>query len=236
MEIVIGSIIRKLRGEKSLSQETLAEKAGVTVQAVSKWENGLSCPDIALIPELADFFGVSCDYLLTGSERQRKELLPDDGVLRIVFALGGRILTAEEYKKDCPIKAVFPPAAEQPALSVEVHGSLSVEGDINGSVTAGDGVNCGNVGGDVSAGDGVNCGNVGGDVSAGDGVNCGSAGGDVSAGDSVNCGSVGGDVTAGDGISCGNVGGDVLECGGDIYCTDIKGDVKCEGDIIYKNK
>lgn len=42
MKIMIAETIRSQRAEKSISQETLAEKMGVTVQAVSKWENGLS--------------------------------------------------------------------------------------------------------------------------------------------------------------------------------------------------
>ncbi|MCR5427952.1 MAG: helix-turn-helix domain-containing protein [Lachnospiraceae bacterium] len=64
MEIRIAENIRKLRKSKSMTQEQLACAFGVTVGAVSKWESGSSVPDIAIIMEMAAFFGVSTDYLL----------------------------------------------------------------------------------------------------------------------------------------------------------------------------
>ena len=60
----LGTRIAALRKEKGLTQEQLAEKVGVSAQAVSKWENDVSCPDITLLPLLADLFGVSVDELL----------------------------------------------------------------------------------------------------------------------------------------------------------------------------
>lgn len=47
-----------------LTQDQLAEKLGITAQAVSKWENDLSCPDITILPRLADIFGITTDALL----------------------------------------------------------------------------------------------------------------------------------------------------------------------------
>ncbi len=52
-----------LRKKNHLTQEQLADRLGLTFQAVSKWENGLSCPDISLLPELAGIFGVTVDDL-----------------------------------------------------------------------------------------------------------------------------------------------------------------------------
>ena len=60
---MIGKNIRQLRQEKHVRQETLAEALGVSGQAVSKWETGASEPDIALLPKLASYFGVSIDEL-----------------------------------------------------------------------------------------------------------------------------------------------------------------------------
>ncbi len=60
----LGKRIAALRKEKGLTQEQLAEKVGVSAQAVSKWENDISCPDITLLPLLADLFDVSVDELL----------------------------------------------------------------------------------------------------------------------------------------------------------------------------
>lgn len=64
VELKINENIRMLRKSRSLTQEQLAEAMGVSVGAVSKWEKGLSNPDIALLPHLADFFSVSVDVLL----------------------------------------------------------------------------------------------------------------------------------------------------------------------------
>ncbi|MBQ0010616.1 MAG: helix-turn-helix transcriptional regulator [Ruminococcus sp.] len=64
MNIKIGTIIKKLRTENEITQDTLASAIGVTPQAVSRWESGGSYPDIELLPVLADFFSVSTDELL----------------------------------------------------------------------------------------------------------------------------------------------------------------------------
>ncbi len=60
---IIGTTIAALRREKGLTQDALAAQLGVSAQAVSKWENGLSCPDILMLPEIAEFFDVSVDAL-----------------------------------------------------------------------------------------------------------------------------------------------------------------------------
>lgn len=64
----IGERIGQLRRTKNLTQDQLAEKMGVSPQAVSKWENDISCPDIGLLPQLAEFFGVTVDELLRGPQ------------------------------------------------------------------------------------------------------------------------------------------------------------------------
>lgn len=63
MEIRIGEKIKKLRKSKNISQEVLAQYLGISFQAVSKWEKGDTMPDVALIPAIASFFGVSTDEL-----------------------------------------------------------------------------------------------------------------------------------------------------------------------------
>ena len=57
-----------LRRNAHLTQEQFADKLGLSFQAVSKWENGLSCPDIALLPEIAKIYGISMDKLFTPME------------------------------------------------------------------------------------------------------------------------------------------------------------------------
>lgn len=66
----LGRRIARLRLEYGMTQERLAMKMGVTAQAVSKWENGLSAPDIMLLPELARTLGVTVDELLEGRKGQ----------------------------------------------------------------------------------------------------------------------------------------------------------------------
>ena len=63
MQLKLGEKIRALRKERSISQEVLAQYLGVSFQAVSKWENGAALPDVATIPAIALFFGVSTDQL-----------------------------------------------------------------------------------------------------------------------------------------------------------------------------
>lgn len=63
MNIKLGEKIRTLRKRRNISQEVLAQYLGVSFQAVSKWETGTTMPDVALIPAIASFFGVSTDEL-----------------------------------------------------------------------------------------------------------------------------------------------------------------------------
>lgn len=72
MESTIGKRIVKNRKRLGLTQDALAEKLGVTAQAVSKWENDQSCPDITMLPRLAAIFGTTTDALL-GVEEPAKE-------------------------------------------------------------------------------------------------------------------------------------------------------------------
>ncbi len=64
MEQSLGKKIAANRKRLNMTQDQLAEKLGVTAQAVSKWENDQSCPDITMLPKLAEIFGVSTDTLL----------------------------------------------------------------------------------------------------------------------------------------------------------------------------
>lgn len=93
METTIGDRIAMLRRKKELKQDALAEMLGVSPQAVSKWENDQSCPDISLLPRLGKIFEVTVDELLTGesaesvsvrmlSPEQRKDI--KDMMLRII--------------------------------------------------------------------------------------------------------------------------------------------------------
>ena len=64
MEETLGKRIMRHRKALGLTQDQLAEQLGVTAQAVSKWENDQSCPDIAMLPKLSGIFGITADQLL----------------------------------------------------------------------------------------------------------------------------------------------------------------------------
>ena len=79
MDMTIGKRIALLRKEKGLTQEELAQHMGVSPQAVSKWENDQTCPDISALPKLARLLGVTVDELLEGkSETPAVRVLPPE--------------------------------------------------------------------------------------------------------------------------------------------------------------
>jgi len=73
----MGKRIMQLRKEKGFTQEQLAEMMGVSAQAVSKWENDVSCPDISILPLLAEKLGVSTDELLGVKPIEPKVVIVD---------------------------------------------------------------------------------------------------------------------------------------------------------------
>lgn len=75
----LGENLRKFRLQRELTQEQLADILGVSAQAVSRWENGTTYPDITLLPTVASYFEITLDELMGmdsfKSEEQLKELL-----------------------------------------------------------------------------------------------------------------------------------------------------------------
>ena len=71
----VGKFIKKLRKDNNLTQKDLADKYGVTYQAVSKWENGINLPDVSLIREMSKDFNISVEDILDGeiNNKQRKD-------------------------------------------------------------------------------------------------------------------------------------------------------------------
>lgn len=243
----------RLRKERNLTQEVLAEALGISVQAISKWETGVSLPDIMQLPRIAQFYGVTIDYLFYSKENTEPVTydLPDDDKLRIVQFRGRRLLGLDLWEKDKKITMKIPEAVydnEELKFNIEVWGNAEIHGSINGHAKCGGNVACGAVGQYVVCGGNVACGSVGHYVDCGGTVSCGSVGQYVDCGGSVSCGDVGQNVECGGNVNCGDVGGDVecnsLSCGdiegdakcdGDIRCKCIKGSVECDGNIIYKN-
>ncbi len=73
----LGQRIAYYRKRAGLTQEELAEKCSVTPQAVSKWENDVSSPDISLLPTISRLLNVSCDELL-GAVRTAAQVVPEE--------------------------------------------------------------------------------------------------------------------------------------------------------------
>ena len=74
MLVCLGKNIRSLRIAKGITQEQFGYELGVSAQAVSRWENGATYPDITMLPMIADFFNVTLDELMgRGRELETNE-------------------------------------------------------------------------------------------------------------------------------------------------------------------
>lgn len=68
-QIKIGAFLKELRKEKELTQEQLAEKLSVSGKTISRWETGSNMPDIGMLVEIADFYGVSIPEIISGERK-----------------------------------------------------------------------------------------------------------------------------------------------------------------------
>lgn len=71
----IGKFILKLRKDKRMTQQELADKLNVTDRAVSHWENGRSIPDVALFKPICEIFGISVNELISGEKLSKEKLI-----------------------------------------------------------------------------------------------------------------------------------------------------------------
>ena len=249
--MMLGNKIAELRKEKDMTQEALANAFGVSNQAVSKWEANQSCPDILLLPKIADFFDVSLDYLFgrktnpmkmeatsinhRGRKTEQAESIDiydvswkDDGKLRAAIYIGRNLVQAQDCTEAREITFTY----EGEAL--DVISCFSVTCDcVEGNVVAYGNVTCDCVEGDIDAGGDVICDSVEGDIDAGGSVTCDYVGGNLDVGGSVTCGDVEGNVSAGGSVTCDDVEGNI-SAGGSVTCDEINGNVSACGDIIYK--
>ena len=103
----MGREIRRLRDERGITQEALAEALNVTPQTVSKWERGTSMPDVQMLPRIAVYFGVTIDQLFAMAPGQQMERIEN----RIYSQ--GLIDEAEKRQLEQQLNAF----AEQPELA-----------------------------------------------------------------------------------------------------------------------
>ncbi len=122
----IGALIRRLRTRQGLTQRQLAERLEVSDKAVSKWERGQGCPDVSLLPRLAQTLGVELEGLLAGelSERDQTGGTMKNLNFYVCPTCGNLLTSADEAAVSCcgqklsPLEAVKAPEAER--LAVEL--------------------------------------------------------------------------------------------------------------------
>ena len=92
----IGTIIKKHRRERDMTQEQLAEYLRVSVSAVSQWESGKTVPDLSLIPSICNLFGISADELLGINLEQKKQKISDIEDQASKYSSRGQLLEAAD--------------------------------------------------------------------------------------------------------------------------------------------
>lgn len=119
MENTLGKRIAALRRQKELTQDNLAQILDVSSQAVSKWENDQTCPDISLLPQLAQTLGVSVDELLSGKSEHPPvvQMLPKEKQKDINDMMLRIIVDSSDGDK---VRLNFPLALAQVALDMGV--------------------------------------------------------------------------------------------------------------------
>ena len=84
----VGKFIKKIRKDNKLTQQKLADKYGVTYQAVSKWENGINLPEVTLIRQMSKDFDISVEDILDGKltkKRKRKYLISIIIIINVIL-------------------------------------------------------------------------------------------------------------------------------------------------------
>jgi DNA-binding XRE family transcriptional regulator len=122
-QIKTGTLIRTLRTQKGLTQKALAEAVGVGDKAVSKWERGLGCPDVSLLPQLSRVLGIGLEALLSGALDANDQERGNMKKMKFYVCPGcGNLITAAtEASVSCCGRTLLPLEPQKPEepLSVE---------------------------------------------------------------------------------------------------------------------
>lgn len=248
----MGAIIARKRKELGLTQEQLAGELGISYQAVSKWENELSSPDISTLPLLADVLGLSLDEIFGRAPaehgaaqaepepveeeaepiEEKPQTEPEQALIpapEAVYSAGVEL----PWPDDNTLHAVlfvghrligYEKAGALRRVVLHYEGeALNVQSDFDVNVE-------GDVRGSVSAEGDVSCEDVGGSVTAVGDISCSDVTGDVRAGGDVSCDEVSGHVQAGGDVTCDNVEGSV-SAGSDVNCDNVDGNISAGGDV-----
>lgn len=219
--MTLGNKIAELRKEKGITQEALANELGVSNQAVSKWEANQSCPDIQLLPQIADYFSITLDSLFGREDHKDFETeatanydiqWEDDGKLRAVIYIGHKLMQAQDCTEAKEITFKYMGAA------LDVISSFSVTcNDVVGNVTANENATCDDVTGNISANGNVTCDNIEGNIITKGNVTCDIVNSYVQAGGNVTCDEINGNVEAMGNVVCDEVNG-YVQAGGTVTC------------------
>ncbi len=254
----LGHTINHLRKEKGWTQDQLAEKLGISFQAVSKWENATSFPDITMLPQLADIFGITIDEFFREPSKEIEDKLQEEAAQEMIEP-PVETLHVYEVGYDSDGKS----STEFESVDDSDQGYRDVEEKNDDGLDRGQSLPWENDGklravlyqghklvkntkphelklvveveGDVHdliSDFSVNCNDVYGNATAGDSMNCNDVYKDANAGDHLNCNDVHGNVSAGDSIHCNDIGGDAT-AGDNIECQDIGGRAVAGGSIRH---
>ena len=152
--------IQKLRKERGMTQNELAEKLFISYQAVSQWENGNTKPDIELLPKLAEIFDVSIDELFGRKTSKGNLVNGEENTLYFVIASSDEIMgimDLEELKKK---KNEVKVTIEGDTLNVVSTADVTVKGNVQGNVDANQDVNTSTIGGNISTINITTCSNI----------------------------------------------------------------------------
>ena len=103
----IGSLIKEIRKKNNLTQKELADKLGVTYQAVSKWETGLNIPDIAIIKQISEMYNIDINEILDGEKKKRKNIFVlITVILLILFSVSIIVIIKNRHSDDIELKTL----------------------------------------------------------------------------------------------------------------------------------
>ncbi|MBQ9143085.1 MAG: helix-turn-helix domain-containing protein [Lachnospiraceae bacterium] len=247
----LGKQIAHYRKSKNITQEALAKLLGISNQAVSKWETEQSCPDVELLPRIADIFDITLDELFGRQSPVQVPITEPSFVTAEAEAQTAQnpSFSIETFVNEALSNQPSPWKDDNTLRVVLFQGQRLIQtdelkerfGKISKNVSfhyCGPALNiesclsvcCEAVSGSVTAGSYVECEDVGQSVTAGGYVECGDVGQYVIAGGYVECGDVGQNVTAGGYAECGDVGGNV-SAGGYAECEDVAQNVAAGSNV-----
>ena len=98
MELKLGMKIRELRHRDGRTQDVMADALGITPQAISRWESGLSYPDMELIPSIANYFNINIDELFGYSNDRDIKI---EKIINKIKSFGIKSRSDDEWVDEC---------------------------------------------------------------------------------------------------------------------------------------